>query len=295
MSGWPDLGAMWESVSTAFSGEPAGAPVCNCGTQPAPEMPTIAELVDADEERREAEAIAQNWANGTPTPEMIDEAQRALVERMGFDMNDWRIYRESVAAIESGGASNEVGGEYTVAGGYNDHYDGKYQMGRVAKTSASEVLGEDDPGHTTAAREAYRGDAEMQERYFAANTEYNHNWLMANNPTYANASDEEKLGMLGYAHNQGMGGANDWINTGEGAQDGFDTHATIYPDRISEGFEARDAAEAAAAEAAAAQAAQQAAAPPPPAPAPAPAQSPAPAPAPAPQPADDSTSGWGWW
>ena len=43
------------------------------------------------------------------------------------------------------------------------------------------------------------------------------------NAKYKSASVERKLEILGYAHNQGMGGAETWMNTGQVGSDGFGT------------------------------------------------------------------------
>ena len=43
---------------------------------------------------------------------------------------------------------------------------------------------------------------------------------------------ERKLQILGYAHNQGMGGAENWITTGVVGSDGFGTKGTKYTDLI---------------------------------------------------------------
>ena len=50
----------------------------------------------------------------------------------------------------------------------------------------------------------------MQERYFEAYTRANHGYMLGNEK-YRNASPEEKLGILGYAHNQGWAKADTWF------------------------------------------------------------------------------------
>ena len=72
-----------------------------------------------------------------------------------------------------------LGGGYAARGGANNHYDGKYQMGEVAKMDAARLLGEEFPGHDTAARAAFRADPAMQERYFEAYTKANHGYMMS--------------------------------------------------------------------------------------------------------------------
>lgn len=181
------------------------------------------------------ETCPVNEQGAAATEPTADPTAVSTVEGMGFTTDDWEIYRETVADIESDGV-------YDIAGGSNGHYDGRYQMGRVAKTDAARILGEEDPGHGAAARQTFRQDPAMQERYFAAFTRANHNYLMRN-PAYQNASNERKLQILGYAHNQGMGGANTWLNTGEVGTDGFGTHGTAYSDGIADAFRSRSASE----------------------------------------------------
>ena len=45
--------------------------------------------------------------------------------------------------------------------------------------------------------------------------------------------------ILGYAHNQGMGGAEKWMTTGEVGADGFGTKGTKYTDMIAANFRAK--------------------------------------------------------
>lgn len=154
-----------------------------------------------------------------------------MVQSMGFSADQWATFRETVAAIESGGV-------YDKSGGSGGHYDGRYQLGAAAKTDAAKQLGVKNPGHTAAAREKFRKNPEMQEAFFAAFTKANHNYLMGN-AKYKDASPERKLQILGYAHNQGMGGAENWMRTGTVGSDGFGTKGTKYTDAIAAAFKAR--------------------------------------------------------
>jgi len=162
--------------------------------------------------------------NTVGTPEKANQ----LVNSMGFGLDDWDTYRNTLAAIESGG-------KYDIAGGSNNHYDGRYQLGRDAKTDASKQLGVSNPGHDSASRESYRNNPQMQENYLAGYTKANHNYLMKN-PKYASASPQRKLQVLGYAHNQGMGGANKWLDTGRVGSDGFGTKGTKYSQNLAAAF-----------------------------------------------------------
>lgn len=106
-------------------------------------------------------------------------------------------------------------------------------MGAAARTDAARYLGETYAGDTEAARKAFRESPEMQERYFAAYTRANHTYLMKN-PRYAGMSKKEQLQVLGYAHNQGMGAAEKWLNRGMTASgaDAFGTKGSRYSDEI---------------------------------------------------------------
>ena len=47
-------------------------------------------------------------------------------------------------------------------------------------------------------------------------------------------TEREQLAVLGYAHNQGRGGALRFLQTGQGQADGFCTEATKYADAVRE-------------------------------------------------------------
>jgi uncharacterized membrane protein YgcG len=155
----------------------------------------------------------------------------SIYSKMGFTKEDWDLFRNTVAKIESGG-------RYDIAGGSGGHYDGRYQMGAAAKTDGSRHAGVPDPGHTPSARAAFRKNPQLQETLFAGYTKANHTYLMGN-AKYKNANPQRKLQILGYAHNQGMGGAERWLNTGQVGADGFGTKGTKYTDAIAAEFRKR--------------------------------------------------------
>ena len=162
-----------------------------------------------------------------------------LYTKIGANAEQWDIFRNSVALIESGG-------DYSVPGGSGMHYDGRYQMGAAAKTDGSRYAGVPDPGHSddpnAQVRAAYRANKELQETIFTGFTLANHTYLMGNE-TYKNSSIERKLEILGYAHNQGMGGAENWMTTGVVGADGFGTKGTKYTDLIAANFRAKKSGE----------------------------------------------------
>ena len=154
-----------------------------------------------------------------------------IVSSMGFSSEDWNLFRNTVAQIESGG-------KYDIAGGSGGHYDGRYQLGAAAKTDGARYAGVADPGHGEVARESFRKNPELQEKLFAGFTKANHTYLMGV-PEYKDSTPQRKLQILGYAHNQGMGGAANWMKTGVVGADGFGTKGTKYTDSIAAEFRKR--------------------------------------------------------
>ena len=156
-----------------------------------------------------------------------------VASRIGANRQQWDTYRNTIAQIESGG-------RYDVAGGSGKYYDGRYQMGGPAKTDAARILGIPDPGHSSnpddPRRVAFRKNPELQERMFAAYTLANHGYLSADSNYQSKQTVEQKLQVLGYAHNQGAGGASKWMRTGKVGKDGFGTSGTKYSNALREAF-----------------------------------------------------------
>jgi hypothetical protein len=155
-----------------------------------------------------------------------------LFKEIGASTEQWDIFRNSIALIESKG-------DYSVFGGSGDFYDGRYQMGEEAKIDGAKVANVKFPGHSndpnSHVRVSFRNNPQLQETLFTGFTVANHRTLMRN-PKYASASVERKLEILGYAHNQGAGGANNWLNTGKVGSDGFGTKGTKYTELIADNF-----------------------------------------------------------
>ena len=152
-------------------------------------------------------------ADTKPEPEDDDN-------NLPFNSTAFLRFSDAVAGIESGG-------DYSVTGGYNNHYLGKYQMGKAA-------LKDVGIGYTQADREAFLADADAQDDAVEQFTLQNHNYLKARSQKYRDMSEREQLAVLGYAHNQGRGGALLFLQTGEGQTDGFGTEATKYVDAVRE-------------------------------------------------------------
>jgi cell wall-associated NlpC family hydrolase len=63
---------------------------------------------------------------------------------------------------------------------------------------------------------------------------------LSSNQTYqSKETTEQKLQILGYAHNQGAGGAAKWLRTGRVGKDGFGTAGTAYSDALARNFKSR--------------------------------------------------------
>ena len=160
-------------------------------------------------------------------PQNVSSVAYTLVsDNIGADQSMWNTYREEIAKIESAG-------DYSVKGGYNNHYAGRYQMGREAKTDASTLLGY-SLKHDSKSREAFRNDKVKQEEAFAAFTVKNHDYLMAKSKKYRSLSLKDKLSVLGYAHNQGWSGASSWLKSGKVGSDAFGTRGTKYSNAIKD-------------------------------------------------------------
>ena len=155
---------------------------------------------------------APQTADKMPEPAEEDDIN------LPFNSTAFLRFSDAVAGIESGG-------DYGAIGGYNNHYLGKYQMGKAA-------LKDVGIGYTKADREAYLADPDAQDDAFEQFTLMNHNYLKARSQKYRDLSEREQLAVLGYAHNQGRGGALRFLQTGEGQTDGFGTEATKYADAV---------------------------------------------------------------
>ena len=140
-----------------------------------------------------------------------------------FEGNKWDTFLAEIAKIESQGS-----GGYTAKGGSGDHYDGKYQLGKAAKTEAGRILGI-TIGHDTASRESFRNNPALQEQAMKGLVTANHRALgHYQGEAYTGLTESQQLAILGYAHNQGALGASNWMTTGVVKEDGNGTKADKY-------------------------------------------------------------------
>ncbi len=154
---------------------------------------------------------------------------RRARDRGGFTDEDWEVYRRAISKKESGSED----GTYNISGGAGGHYDGRFQMGTLAKLDAGDELGE-----AVADRDTFRNDADMQDRFFDAYTAKNYDYMMENEK-FRNLDAQGKLEVLAYAHNQGHSKAKQWLDKGVVSVDGFGTAGTAFSELVRSGFEAR--------------------------------------------------------
>lgn len=139
-----------------------------------------------------------------------------------FGDREFDVFAEAVAEIESGG-------QYDIEGGYNNHYQGKYQFGRTA-------LKDVGIGFTPEEREAFRNDPNLQETAFQSFTHQNHKTLLRYSKKYRQLNQRQQLGILALAHNAGAGGALEFLRSGKDTTDGFGTKGTRYVNAVAKAF-----------------------------------------------------------
>ena len=156
------------------------------------------------------------------------EGFNIINDNVGMSKGEWEAFKKEVAKIESGGKKDP----YRISGGANKHYDGKYQMGKLAKKDAADLLGM-SIGHSKSERDSFRNNPALQERAFAAFTAKNHKTLMNKSEIYRSLSKKQQSAVLGYAHNQGATAASKWLSSGKVGSDKFKTKGTKYSDAIA--------------------------------------------------------------
>ncbi|MFT9364846.1 MAG: hypothetical protein ABF572_04810 [Gluconobacter sp.] len=153
--------------------------------------------------------------------EGLNKGESGAVDRLrargAFGPDPFGAYARSVAGIE--------GARYDQMGGSGGKYAGKYQMGAGAIQDAARRLHEALPSQSQ-----FLNDPAMQERFFKAYTEQNAAVLNSKSADFRNASLTRQYAILAYAHNQGAGGALNWMKTGQVGHDAFGTAGTRYSD-----------------------------------------------------------------
>ncbi|MEX0595082.1 MAG: hypothetical protein WD512_01190, partial [Candidatus Paceibacterota bacterium] len=163
-----------------------------------------------------ARQVEMGIHGGKQTP--VDYQSSKFASELGISQSEYYAMREGIAQIENA--------NYGQMGGSSSRFAGRYQMGSAEIRETAESLGVPIPS-----RAQFLADPQMQERFFEEYTLNHHKYLM-NNPKYANASPQERLKILGYAHNQGAAGASQWLTSGVAGSDAFGTKGTKYYDTI---------------------------------------------------------------
>jgi hypothetical protein len=189
--------------------------------------------------------LGSTTVNADPTwtgRETTSTSSGLTAKALGISDAAFDQYKEALAKIESGGKYDIMGGSASaVAGG---RFGGKYQMGGNEIIAAAKAVGIDPPvkyvddqrgnGKKVAvANDTFLKDPAMQEKLFDAYTLSQHKSLTGRNEKYNGLSTAEKLSTLGYAHNQGAGGASKWLNTGVAGKDAFGTSGNKYVKAVS--------------------------------------------------------------
>jgi peptidoglycan hydrolase-like protein with peptidoglycan-binding domain len=136
---------------------------------------------------------------------------------------DFDIFTVEIAKIESSD-------RYDIMGGANNHYVGRYQMGKDALKDVGR-------GYNDKLNKALLNNPKEQDKLFKAYTTKNHKHLTKNSQAYRDMSPQEKLGILGYAHNQGATAAEEYLYTGVSGKDANGTKGTKYKDALAKAFE----------------------------------------------------------
>lgn len=165
--------------------------------------------------------IGGTGAGGQVEPGVSYQPGQVLTE-MGISSNQYDAFKGAVADIEHA--------RYDQMGGAHSMYAGRYQMGHNEISEAAQSLGEAAPTQAQ-----FLADPAMQERYFEAYTRQHYQQLMKDSPQFRGMTPEQRLQVLGYAHNQGAGGATGWLNRGMTApgHDANNTNAMDYYNRVA--------------------------------------------------------------
>ena len=139
----------------------------------------------------------------------------SILSDVGVTRNQYDAFKGAVAGIERA--------RYDQMGGSSNRFAGRYQMGAQEIRETAYSLGEQAP-----TQQQFLANPAQQERYFEAYTDAHARQLMRSSKAYQDANPEQRLAFLGYAHNQGAGGAASWLSGGAIGHDAFGTSGTAY-------------------------------------------------------------------
>ena len=178
-----------------------------------------------------------------PDPPKKDAKVTVLVDA------DFDIFKNEVGKIESGNVytyyqrnTKKIGGfgihrkGDLFYGGSGDKYMGRYQMGTAALQDSGYNTEKIHGDMTKAQKDAFIKNPALQDAEFKKYTKRNHIHLTKNSAVYRAMTKEEKLGILGYAHNQGATAAEEYLVTGVSGKDAFGTKGTKYTEALRAAF-----------------------------------------------------------
>jgi len=157
-----------------------------------------------------------------------------LYSKLRITPQQWKIYKDTLASIETSGFSLED--SYKAIGGSGNRYDGRYQMGELAKKDAVRILNIPLPS-----RSEFRNNPQLQEDMILAYTAANDGYLSGSRGSdrYKKSGGIERLTYLGFAHNQGWANAANWLDsnmTKDPTRDGFGTSGTKFTKALRKAF-----------------------------------------------------------
>jgi hypothetical protein len=203
-----------DSVMTGWKLAETGEMVMKKIGKPTPY--TLPDLPDDNGEDK-----VETTVNPTSEPTVNDDDEQD--DTFPFSDRTFDTFSETIKQLESSG-------RYDIAHGANNHYDGAYGMGRMAKVDAGKRLGI-ELKHDAESREAFRNDPELQDSAFQAFTESNHDILMRLSGRYRGLSRAKKAEALAVAHLLGSGGAVEYLKGNDGT-DAFNTSGQEYADAV---------------------------------------------------------------
>jgi hypothetical protein len=191
-----------------------------------PEQPAV-DTISGDSESQTASTTSATGPEGYTSSLMPKSKKSKFYAAMGINEQMWKTYKDTIASIETSGYSLDE--SYKAIGGSGGLYDGRYQMGKMARIDAAQALGIPTPS-----RSELRNNPQLQEDMFLAYTYKNYTYMNGASTQFDNASNVQKLQYLGYAHNQGHAYATDWLKTGViSSVDGFGTKGTKFTDKLA--------------------------------------------------------------
>ncbi len=202
------LGGSLRGTGAGRAGEGAGGPAAAIGRAV----------------RRQAHGGSGSGGGGPEATPGVPYTPGDITKTMGITPKQYQAFTSGVAQIE--------GGRYDKMGGAGGHFAGRYQFGRPEITETAKQLSEPNP--TT---QQFLHDPKMQERFMEAYSAEHYRQLMRE-PKFQALSQTQKLEMMGYAHNQGVGGALKYLRTGQAGRDAFGTSGTAYFDPIKKRLDA---------------------------------------------------------